>query len=59
MLPNVGIDEKILIVYWLSVRTLFGRPVFDSRRGMQSTPLLVAQPVRSRALNTAGPLYEL
>ena len=57
-MANVGLDENILIVYRLSVRTLFGRPVFDSRRGMQSTRHLVAQPVWSRALNTAGPLYK-
>ena len=38
-MANVDLDEKILIVYRLSVCTRFGRPMFDFRRGMQSTRL--------------------
>ena len=43
------------VVYPLSVRTRFVRPGFDALK--QGTQLLVAQPVRSRALNTGGPLH--
>ena len=48
-----------LEVYWLSVRTPFVRPWFDPNAActQQGTQLLVAQPVRSWALNTGGPVY--
>ena len=46
------------VVYRLSVRTGFSRPEFDPQHGLKlGTQLLVAQPVRSRALNTVGSLY--